>query len=286
MHKDGKWAKQILSLQEPDGKWGCFHSLSRFYASPITTEQALRRLERLGFTMGDECIQKAVCYMDSCLSGKQTIPDRREKLHDWDLFSSLMLSTWIRRFTGENPNANAIAHRWAGIITHAFSSGTYDHSAYVSAYWDTWGSKPNGGRLIDFVSFYQISMLRGCLDSRTELALLDYVLDQEDGIYYVYDKKLKTLPGCFESREASRYLGAVELLAGYPLAGGKLEFVRDWLLEKRMENGMWDMGKTVNDMVYFPLSDDWRRKGARAADCTERLSALVNALTEERDRRR
>lgn len=56
MHKDGKWAKMILALQEPDGKWGCFHSLSRFYGADITTEQALRRLERLGFTQEDACI--------------------------------------------------------------------------------------------------------------------------------------------------------------------------------------------------------------------------------------
>ena len=51
MHKDGKWARNIIALQEDDGKWGCFHSLSKIYNAPITTEQALRRLERLGYTM-------------------------------------------------------------------------------------------------------------------------------------------------------------------------------------------------------------------------------------------
>lgn len=34
----------------------------------MTTEQALRRLERLGYTMGDECIQRVVSYMDDCLT--------------------------------------------------------------------------------------------------------------------------------------------------------------------------------------------------------------------------
>ena len=43
-----------------NGKWGWFHSLSQFYASPLTTEQALRRLERSGYTMEDTCIPKAV----------------------------------------------------------------------------------------------------------------------------------------------------------------------------------------------------------------------------------
>lgn len=79
MHKDGKWAKSIIALQEDDGKWGCFHSLSKFYNAPLTTEQALRRLERLGYTIEDECIQKAVAYMDDCLTGKTQYPTDKKK---------------------------------------------------------------------------------------------------------------------------------------------------------------------------------------------------------------
>ena len=63
MHKDTKWAKQIIAMQEEDGKWGSFHTLSVSSGRPITTEQALRRLERLGYTIEDVCIQKAVSYM-------------------------------------------------------------------------------------------------------------------------------------------------------------------------------------------------------------------------------
>ena len=117
MYKDGKWAKKIVSLQEPDGKWGCFHTLSRFYNTSITTEQALRRLERLGYTIEDECIQKAVIYMDDCLTGKKLIPDRPEKIHDWTIFTSMILATWIRRFTLDNPNANKVAEQWADVIS-------------------------------------------------------------------------------------------------------------------------------------------------------------------------
>lgn len=88
MHKDTKWAKQIIALQEDDGKWGCFHSLSKFYGAPLTTEQALRRLERLGYSIEDECISRAVAYMDDCLTGHKAIPDRTEKGNDWDVFTT------------------------------------------------------------------------------------------------------------------------------------------------------------------------------------------------------
>ena len=216
--------------------------------------------------------------MDDCLTGKNTIPDRREKMHDWDVFSSMMVATWIRRFTLDNPNANKVANQWAEVITSAFAGGVYNHSDYTMAYHATFGMKPNGGRLVDFVNFYPISMLTGCLDSRTETALVNYVLSKEDGIYYVYDKALSTLPCSFESREASRYLGAIELLSKYDSAKDRLKFVVDWLLTKKNKNGKWDMGKTANDKVYFPLSDDWRKQETRENDCTERIDALLRDL--------
>lgn len=76
MHKNGKWATRLIELQDSEGKWGWFHSLSQFNDSPITTEQALRRLQILGYTAEDNCIQKALSYMDACLKKEKEIPDR------------------------------------------------------------------------------------------------------------------------------------------------------------------------------------------------------------------
>lgn len=278
MHKDGKWANQIISLQEDDGKWGCFHSLSQPYSSPITTEQALRRLERLGYTMEDKCIQKAVGYMDDCLCGKKSIPDRKENACDWDIFTSLMLATWIRRFTLDNPIANSIAKQWTDTISAAFVNGIYDRTQYASAYYAIMKTKPYGGRLIDFVNFYPISLVRDCLDSKTEAAVMDYVIKKEDGIYYIYGRRISVLPAFFKSKAASRYLAALELLSKYKNTKAKFNYVIDWLNDNRNENGKWDMGTSVNDKVYFPLSDDWRKNETREADCTERIANLISEL--------
>jgi len=279
MHKDTKWAKQIIAMQEEDGKWGSFHTLSVSSGRPITTEQALRRLERLGYTIEDVCIQKAVSYMNSCLVGRAEIPDRREKLLDWDIFVSLMLATWIRRFSDEFPAANKVADQWAAVITSAFQGDAYHHKEYISAYHDIFGVKPRGGRFVDFTCFYPISLLGNRLDRRIEEALMDYVLNKEDGIYYIYSEKISSFPRVFESRQASRYLAAIELLAKYRHAAYKLHFVVDWLNGLKKENGKWDMGKSVNDKVYFPLSDDWRKQGTHEADCTERISNLISMLS-------
>ena len=217
--------------------------------------------------------------MNNCLVGRAEIPDRREKLLDWEIFVSLMLAVWIRRFSDGYPAANKVAGQWAAVISSAFQGGVYHHKEYISAYQDIFGVKPMGRRLIDFTCFYQISLLVNCLDRRTEEALMDYVLDKEDGIYYIYSERILFLPKVFESRQASRYLAAVELLSKYRYAADKLQFVADWLNGLKKENGKWDMGKSVNDKVYFPLSNDWRKQETREADCTERISSLLSVLS-------
>ena len=40
---------------------------------------------------------------------------------------------------------------------------------------------------------------------------------------YIYNNKLKTLPQAFESREASCYLAAIELLSKYKCAGSSYD---------------------------------------------------------------
>ncbi len=276
MHKNGKWAKQIIEWQNNEGNWGDYHSLAIAGNSHITTEQAVRRLERLGYTIEDECIQKAVQYMSDCLAGKKTIPDRVEKGQDWNVFLSLILSTGIRRFTKENDDANKVARQWSEIVTAAFEDGSYNHDQYVDAYKSI--LKPNGGRIIGIENYYPVSLLCDSLDEKTECVFVDHIINFDKGIYYIYDGKLTVLPQDFQSKKASRYLGAVELLVRYKHALHKLEFVADWLNANRNENGKWDMSKTVNDKLYFPLSDDWRRSEIREADCTERIEKILCKL--------
>ena len=276
MHRQGKWAQRLIAIQQSDGSWGRFHSMATHGDSPVTTEQALARLRRLGCTMEDDCIRRAVNYMGDCLAGRNAIPDPQEKLHNWDVFTALMLSARIREFTLENQNANAVARQWAGVVSHSFEEGVYDHARYVEAYRQTFGMPPRGGRLVDFTSFYQLSLLQGMLDERTETALMRYVLAKPDGMYYVYDKPLNQ-PPAFEGLAASRYLGAMEVLAGYAHARDQLAFVVEWLEENRTNDG-WDLGKRAKDGAYFPLSDDWRTTEKRIADCTERVSKLLLRL--------
>jgi hypothetical protein len=277
-YRNSKWASEIIGLQKDDGSWGYFHTLSNpSKRNPITTEQAIRRLEILGYTINDEPIIKAVSYMQDCLTGKKEIPDRREKLHNWDIFTAIMLSTWIRRFTKNDYNANNVAKKWTEIISCAFEKGVYDNNRYIETYKKVYRLLPRGGRLLDLATFYQISLITGTLDDKIALALMNYILQHQTGIYYIYDKQLSILPQIFKSKEASRYIAAIELLAEYRIPR-KFTFVLEWLNNNKESEGYWDMGSTVKDGVRFPLSDSWRKKELRVKDCTYRISKLIENI--------
>jgi len=275
---NNKWVREILKLQLEDGSWGIFHSLSLpTRRQHITTEQALRRLQILGLTRDDEPIQRAVEYMQQCINQPQH-PIFNEISHDPKIYSDLMLSTWLRLFDAENEAAKPIAGKWVKIIEAAFAEGKYDPQCYSVAYRDAFGKNPRGGRLADFVTFYQIALVRGLLTNQTEDCFLDYVIGHKTGIYYVYDKPLTVLPENFASRQTSWYLAALELLAGFQSAPGKLGFTIDWILKNMDHDGQWDLGPSSKDGVHFPLSDSWQKIEDRRRDCTARVKRLLIRL--------
>ncbi|MDF2672306.1 MAG: hypothetical protein K0R09_571 [Clostridiales bacterium] len=273
-----KWVKDILMLQQEDGSFGHFHSLSYSNNYSITTEQALRRLRVLGLDYRDLCIKKIVMYMEGFLLGKEKFPDRREKIHDWDIYTHLMAATQIRRFFPESELAMGIANQWKEIIEYAFSDNGYNQRRYEEVYEAIFSIKPRGGRLVDFVHFYPLILLGGLLSKKIECLVLDYVINHPTGIYYVYDKPLNILPESFTSKQGSRYLSGIEILSEYTNSKDKLSFAADWLMNNVSEDGFWDMGTAVKDNVVFPLSSSWRNNFNRKLDCTVRIMALLTKL--------
>ncbi len=66
--------------------------------------------------------------------------------------------------------------------------------------------------MIEFTNFYPISLVAGLLSEKTENAFIEYILNNESGIYYVYENKISAIPKAFQSKNTSRYLAAIELL--------------------------------------------------------------------------
>jgi hypothetical protein len=272
-------AEEIIAHQLPDGSWGKFHSLALpTTGQPLHTEQALRRLLILGLGQNDEPIRRAAAYLEESLAGRRSLPDRREKVGDWDAFVTLILATWLRQCDPASVRAAAEAKRWASVLERAFASGEYDHQSYLDSYRDVFGRPARGDRLVDFVTFYQLVLLQGMLTPQCQRSLVRHTVTHRSGIYYIYESDLLRPPTEFASRQTGRYLSALEILAGYPAAADHLAGAREWLLDHRAADGCWDLGPTVRDGVNFPLSGSWRNPATRRSDCTARIGRLVERL--------
>ncbi len=272
-----KWVNDIVSLQWEDGSWGQFHSMSQFSKSVITTEQAIRRLLILGLDKDDQPIQKAFNYMEKYLLRELDLRDYKEKKHDWDLLTRLFVATWMLIINPSSHLAAKIAKDWAEIITYAFSKDTYNHEYYKEAYYEIHKS-PKNKYMWRFKNFYVVALLPGYLSNNIESKFLDYIINSEQGIYYIYDKCLNVLPHKFSSKEGSRYINAYEILSRYSLARSKSQHFIGWINENKCEDGFWDMEKLVKDKMHFPLSNSWRRVINRRIDCTVRILALLSKL--------
>lgn len=270
-----KWVKDIAALQWEDGSWGQFHSMSTSSKKWITTEGALRRLLILGLDKDDDMMQRALAYMKRYLNREIDLRDRKEKKHDWDLLTRLFVAAWVLQIEPSNNEAKAIAADWAKVITCAFSKDTYDHEAYMEAYFEI--HKPQKGKYLwGFQNYYLVSLLPGFLDPNVESKYLDYLISAEKGIYYIYDGSLRKAPVDFCSKEASRFINAYELLSRYPSAGIQVQGFINWVQQHISNDGFWDMGHRVQDKINFPLSDSWRKPLDRKIDCTVRLLRVLS----------
>ena len=190
----------------------------------------------------------------------------------------LVICAWIRIFVPDDPQVLPMAQIWAEIVTASFQNGTFDETIYADEYRKHIPILHKGERLIGLAQFYMVNLLQGMLDSVTEDRFVDHIIKFDKGIYYVYSDTVADLPPIFASKRTSGWIAALELLAGYPCAKGKLCFATQWLREHRDEDGQWDMGTSVKDGMHFPLADSWRKKEDRKRDCTLRIQRLFERL--------
>ena len=280
-HRQGRWARELLALQQPDGTWpGCFHSLAQPTKAPPTTEQALRRLHALGFTIADEPVRRCVDTLAACLRGERKIDAYWEKGLDWAMFEPLMLAAWVRRFDPDQPDALALARRWARVAEAGLTSGEYDEAAWNAAYEAEFHRRGRHNAPLGLWAMYHAMLLPGLLSPEAERALVRHIL--RTGMYYVHQPPLHTPPADFASKATVRWLAALSLLTAYPAAREELAFAAAWLRLNARPDGAWDLGAQSADKVHLPLRDSWRSEAVRRDDCTEVIEAFLYIIDADR----
>lgn len=271
--------RKITDQQFQDGSWDCFHTLSSGSSTNLTTENAVRRLLILGLDIDDETIKKAFNYLERYLNKEIDIRDRKEGLSDWTEVTELFAAAWMLEIDSSCEIACSIADRWALLITRCFAGGSFCIDDYYSAFIDIFNTTP-GKRAWDIESFHIAAVLKDRLEPEIEERFIDYLLNNENGMYYVSRGRLADLPKKFMSRETSRFLYAHILLSRYRSYRKKCGFAAEWLMKNRGEDGLWDLGPKVKDNVFFPFSGSWRNVIDRRIDSTLFVQKYLIGITD------
>ncbi|MBN2835520.1 MAG: hypothetical protein JXR48_11205 [Candidatus Delongbacteria bacterium] len=264
---ESEWVGKVVAEQWDDGSWGQFHSLSTSGNLEFTTERAIRRMLNLGLDNHDAPVKKVLSYMESYLRGEIELRDRVEKKHDWGLLTRLFVATWILRIDSNSRLAIKEAEKWAKVVSAGFIEENFDELKYKEAYYEV--LKPEKGKSMwGIQNFYIVALMPEILSQTVEERFIDYIMNDGKGIYYTYDGKLSSCPNVCNSKEITRFISAHKLLSRYDCYSDKAKYIKKWLLDIRMNDGLWDFGTISKDGVLFPLSKSWRKKSARMIDCS------------------
>ena len=265
------WVKELSGEQLPSGSWGRFHSMdSTFKARFPTTEVAIRRALALGLDKNHPVLERAVDFMQFILEGKTAWSDRVEKSEGWPIAVETITAATLAQVDPFSPAIIPAWEYWVGIAIHSFPGGSYDRSAEWNAH------KDQRGVGIHYLgSRYALTLLGArsdLLPVSLDRQIAGWVWNNPAGMGYLGADLQHPEPF-----HIFHWLESLEILSCFK---GKETIARGalaWLWEQRRPDGLWDFGARVSRSTYFPLSDDWRRKGNRSVDHSTRVLACIAA---------
>lgn len=263
--------EDLALRQNTDGSFGKFHSMS--IDNSITTEKALRRFLFLNLDNDYPVVKKCIDYVKQCLYKNIVIPDRREKVINWDVFEELMFSAWLNNFHVDDEKVSSIQLVWKSVIENSIIDNKFSFEEYKKQYRLTFGAK--GLKVISPSSFYMVCLLAKKLTLSAKQAYFQYVMEQ--GIYYIYNKNLFEVPTLFDSKNTIYYLIAIKLISPYA-SENELNFVKTWIYKHRSLEGYWDMPNLKPDGTVFPRINNWRKNENKLADISQFINDVLSVL--------
>jgi hypothetical protein len=272
-----RWVKELEDTQQPDGTWGRFHSRdSKLHNRFPTTELAIRRALCLGLEKDSSLLQRSMGYMHGVLDGNAAWSDPAEKHEGWPVNLRSITAATLTSLDPTDPTIIDIARSWAQIAAEAFASGSYDPEAERAAHLRIHGIKTRG-KYLKLASLYPLLLLStpsSGLSLETEKALLNWVWQKHNGIYYIYGSCLAEAPA-LTSAHFVDWLRALSLLARFRTSKGVCASSIEWLWIQQDEQGLWDFGIAARNGYELPLSENWKDPLSRKIDCSIQVLALM-----------
>jgi len=271
-----RWIQELESEQREDGSWGRFHSAMKTKARIVTTEAAVERGLALGLEASHPIFHATINYLSLLLEGVIDFPDPPERNNRWTTGKQLFTAATLARICPTLPILEKTWELWATIAKRTFNSGKYDPEAEIQAHQMLTGASVKGSYLV-LNNRYLLALLgsrAAKLPKALENALVHWVWHKEDGVGYL-EIPLSNPPCRFTRGMLDRLFTSLELLSYFPSWRKLADSMIGWLWTHRNEEVFWNFGSRASISVYFPLSENWRKKKNQQHDWSTRVLALL-----------
>lgn len=259
------FVKDIEYEQNGRGFWHPFHGYS---------EDRIRRCLSFGLEKDHPCLKKASDYIIKVLNHEDFWDqvEKQDNIRWWpEMFVPLVCAAMLSLIDPYNEILDLHRQRWSSFAEAAFSRGIYDKEAESKAQHDYFGFKTK--RTILAYNYYVLLLLAptgkaNFISDTTDQALVDYVMNEAEGIYYVYERPLLDfIPDGMKGRKFSDWVRALSLISQFRGWQKYEESYTGWVISQMNDEGFWELAQKPR-RFDFPLSDSWRTRKNRIIDST------------------
>lgn len=250
-----KFIKNIGMAQNERGFWQPFHGY---------TEGIIRRLLSFGLDKNHICLERVSEYLIKVLNGEEEW-NQYEKQDNplWypKMFMPLVNSAMLSLIDKDNPILEAQRQQWSYIAKESFADGVYNRDKNIKSIDDCFGVKTK--RPIPPFNYYTLLLLspdveRSYIDTQTDQAIVDYLMNEAEGLVYVYNNKPHDMVDIDvqnrDSRDFWHWIRALSIVSKYHGWSEYSDKYNEWILSQAKVYGLWAFPKKFD----FTLSNSWR----------------------------
>lgn len=246
-----RWVHQLEGEQCENGSWGRFHTMdTKKRQKIVTTEFGVTRARALGLDASHPILLKTIQYITGLLNHVIPFPDRREvTVPNWDDSIQLIQAATLAQIQPDAPILDGV---WDRLYTTILQGYTRYNVAFLGSRVDR-------------------------LPKDVEKKYVEQVWNHQGGIAY-FGIPLSSPPQPLKGA-IDKWFSSMEVLSLFPSWRLYAEDALNQLWELRNDRGFWDFGPrpawSPHGGAWFPLSESWRKKGARQTDWTTRVLILL-----------
>lgn len=235
-----------------------------------------------------DILSKAVSFMSGMINGVESWSDRIERFNEWTITTKMITASVLSRVNRFHPALDNVWELWAKITESAFENGGHNLYRELKAFKEITGiiSTKRDSKLNKLYPLALLSATKNNLSPETEKAYLQWIWDNNEGIYYLTWFSLNIFPE-ITSKAFPFWLKAIDIFSDFIYGKTLAKDSVNYLWSLRGKDGLWDFGNNSKSAGYartscgWQLSEDWRNPINRQLDCTLRILLLLKKHPEQ-----